>query len=184
MLYLIVGVIVICIAVWLIKKIGGFALKIGKGLFVFIFGIIKIVTTGPIILCTEIFYGITKLFHMQSFIYYILSFGSLPSFIYLCSIHIPYSKKERFINLKDFFIVKKKNRNNTIAIAFFATLEAIIFLALPSLIRMEEDISYFFYFFGIIYLLASFIYSFSRISKWKKKTNHFMNIMKTGENGL
>ena len=169
MLYLIVGVIVICIAIWLIKKIGGFALKIGKGLFGFIFGIIKIVTTGPIVLCTEIFYGLAKLFHIQSFIFYILSLGSLPSFIYLCSIHIPYSRKERFINLKDFFIEKKKIRNKTIAIAFFTTLEALIFLALPSCIRMEEDVSYLFYFFGIIYLLASFIYSFSRISKWKKE---------------
>ena len=34
---------------------------------------------------------------------------------------------------------------------------------------MEEDVSYLFYFLGIIYLLASFIYSFSRISKWKKE---------------
>ena len=169
MLYLIVGVIVICIAIWLIKKIGGFTLKIGKGLFGFIFGIIKIVTTGPIVLCTEIFYGLAKLFHIQSFIFYILSLGSLPSFIYLCSIHIPYSRKERFINLKDFFIEKKKIRNKTIVIAFFTTLEALIFLALPSCIRMEEDVSYLFYFFGIIYLLASFIYTFSRISKWKKE---------------
>lgn len=169
MLYLIVGVIVICIAIWLIKKIGGFTLKIGKGLFGFIFGIIKIVTTGPIVLCTEILYGLAKLFHIQSFIFYILSLGSLPSFIYLCSIHIPYSRKERFINLKDFFIEKKKIRNKTIVIAFFTTLEALIFLALPSCIRMEEDVSYLFYFFGIIYLLASFIYTFSRISKWKKE---------------
>lgn len=60
MLYLIVGVIVICIAIWLIKKIGGFALKIGKGLFGFLFGIIRIVTTGPIVLCTEIFYGLAS----------------------------------------------------------------------------------------------------------------------------
>ena len=169
MLYLIVGVIVSCIAIWLIKKIGGFTLKIGKGLFGFIFGIIKIVTTGPIVLCTEILYGLAKLFHIQSFIFYILSLGSLPSFIYLCSIHIPYSRKERFINLKDFFIEKKKIRNKTIVIAFFTTLEALIFLALPSCIRMEEDVSYLFYFFGIIYLLASFIYTFSRISKWKKE---------------
>ena len=73
MLYLIVGVIVICIAIWLIKKIGGFTLKIGKGLFGFIFGIIKIVTTGPIVLCTEIFYGLAKLFHIQSFIFLYLS---------------------------------------------------------------------------------------------------------------
>lgn len=169
MLYLIVGVIVICIAIWLIKKIGGFALKIGKGLFGFIFGIIKIVTTGPIVLCTEIFYGLAKLFHIQSFIFYILSLGSLPSFIYLCAVHIPYSKKERFIDCKLFFAEKEKTRNKTIAMSCFLTLEGLFFCALPSIVKIEEDSAYCLYLLGTIYVVGAFIYSLVKISKWKKE---------------
>lgn len=165
MLQIILAIIVICIAFTIIKKVGGFALKILKS----IFGLIYLVIAGPALLCTKIFYGLTKLLHIQSFAYYLLSICSLPSFIYLCAVHIPYSKKERFINCKSFFAPKKKTRNETIAMACFLTLEGLFFCALPSIVKIEEDSAYCLYLLGAIYVLGAFIYSLVKISKWKKE---------------
>ena len=169
MLQIILAIIVICIAFTIIKKVGGFVLKLMKGIFGFIFGLIYIAISGPAILCTKIFYGLTKLLHIQSFAYYFLSLCSLPSFIYLCAVHIPYSKKERFINCKSFFAPKKKTRNETIAMACFLTLEGLFFCALPSIVKIEEDSAYFLYLLGTIYVVGAFIYSLVKISKWKKE---------------
>mgnify|MGYP007101916778 CR=1 FL=1 len=164
MLQIILTIIVICIAFTIIKKVGGFVLKLLKGIFEFIFGLIYFAISGPSILCTKIFYGLTKLLHIQSFAYYLLSLCSLPSFIYLCAVHIPYSKKERFINCKSFFAPKKKTRNETIAMACFLTLEGLFFCALPSIVKIEEDSAYCLYLLGAIYVLGAFIYSL-----WKKE---------------
>lgn len=169
MLQIILAIIVICIAFTIIKKVGGFVLKLLKGIFEFIFRLIYLAISGPAILCTKIFYGLTKLLHIQSFAYYLLSLCSLPSFIYLCAVHIPYSKKERFINCKSFFAPKKKTRNETIAMACFLTLEGLFFCALPSIVKIEEDSAYCLYLLGAIYVLGAFIYSLVKISKWKKE---------------
>ena len=83
--------------------------------------------------------------------------------------HIPYSKKERFINCKSFFAPKKKTRNETIAMACFLTLEGLFFCALPSIVKIEEDSAYCLYLLGAIYVLGAFIYSLVKISKWKKE---------------
>ena len=169
MLQIILAIIVIFIAFTIINKVGGFVLKLLKGIFGFIFGLIYLAISGPAILCTKIFYGLTKLLHIQSFAYYLLSLCSLPSFIYLCAVHIPYSKKERFINCKSFFAPKKKTRNETIAMACFLTLEGLFFCALPSIVKIEEDSAYCLYLLGAIYVLGAFIYSLVKISKWKKE---------------
>ena len=169
MLYIIAGIIVICLAVWLIKKVGGFALNLIKGIFGFIFIVAKLVISGPAFLCSKIFYAITKLLHIQTFSYYLLSLCSLPSFIYLCAVHIPYSKKERFIDCKSYFVPKKKIRNETLAMSCFLTLEGLFLCVLPSIIKVEEDSAYCLYFLGGIYVLSAFIYSLVKISKWKKE---------------
>ncbi|WP_152513585.1 hypothetical protein [Treponema pedis] len=129
MLYIILGIIVICVVVWLIKKICSFVLKILSGMFKGVFVFIYIITVAPVIVCTKIFHGITKILHLQGVAYYLLGLCSFPSFIYLCLVHIPYSKKERFINSKDFFAEKKSIRNNTIAVAFFTTFAGILFFS-------------------------------------------------------
>ena len=169
MLQIILAIIVICIIVAIIKKVGGFALKLLKGIFGFVFGLIYIAISGPAILCSKIFYGLTKLLHIQSFAYYLLSICSLPSFIYLCAVHIPYSKKERFIDCRSFFISKKNTRNETIAMSCFLTLEGLFFCVLPSILQMDEDTAYFLYFLGAVYVLGAFIYSLVKISNWKKE---------------
>ena len=169
MLQIILAIIVICIAFTIIKKVGGFVLKLLKCIFRLIFGLIYLAISGPAILCTKIFYGLTKLLHIQSFAYYLLSLCSLPSFVYLCAVHIPYSKKERFINCKSFFAPKKKTRNETIAMACFLTLEGLFLCALPSIVKIEKDSAYCLYLLGAIYVLGAFIYSLVKISKWKKE---------------
>ena len=169
MLQIILAIIVICIIVAIIKKVGGFALKLLKGIFGFVFGLIYIAISGPAILCSKIFYGLTKLLHIQNFAYYLLSICSLPSFIYLCAVHIPYSKKERFIDCRSFFIPKKNTRNETIAMSCFLTLEGLFFCVLPSILQMDEYTAYFLYFLGAVYVLGAFIYSLVKISNWKKE---------------
>ena len=169
MLQIILAIIVICIVIAIIKKVGGFLLRVLKTIFGFIFGLIYLAISGPAILCSKIFYGLTKLLHIQAFAYYLLSFCSLPSFIYLCAVHIPYSKKERFINCKSFFVPKKKTRNETIAMSCFLTLEGLVFCILPSIIEIQENYAYVSYFLGAAYIFGAFIYSLVKISKWKKE---------------
>lgn len=168
MLYIIAGIIIIFIAVRLIKKIGGFALKLLRGLFAFIKKAIYLVTAGPAVLCSKVFYGITKKLHLQGFIYYLLGLFSIPSFIYLCAIHIPYSKKEKFIDSEEFFVPKKKIRHNNIAMACFLSFEGVLFLYLPSIKKMEEDEVSVLLFLGVVYIISAFIYAFVKILKWKK----------------
>ena len=169
MIQIILAIIAICIIVAIIKKVGSFALKLLKGIFGLIFGIIYLVISGPALLCSKIFYGLTKLLHIQSFAYYLLSLCSLPSFIYLCAVHIPYSKKEKFIDSKTFFAPKKKNRNETIAMSCFLSFEGLLFCVLPAIFQMTEDNAYVLYFLGAIYAFGAFIYSLVKISKWKKE---------------
>jgi len=173
-LYIIGVIIIILIAIWLIKKLGRFFSKLFKVLFTFISKTIYFIILGPAILCTKIFYGITKLLHLQSFIYYLLSFCSLPSFIYLCGIHISYSRKEKFINVKEFSLNKKRQRNDTIAMSFFLTLEGIGFLFIPAVIKVIEEESDAFTGLGLIYIIFAFIYTFYKIVKWSRenRTNY------------
>lgn len=169
MLQIIFAVIVICIIIAIVKKVGGFVLKLLKDIFGFILRAIYLAISGPAILCTKIFYGLTKLLHIQTFAYHLLSLCSLPSFIYLCAVHIPYSKKERFIDCKSFFIPKKKTRNETIAMSCFLTLEGFFFCVLPSIIQIVEYSTYVLYFLGSVYIFGAFIYSLVKISKWEKE---------------
>lgn len=168
MLYIIAGIIIIFIVVRLIKIIRGFALKLLRGLFAFVKKAIYLVTAGPAVLCSKVFYGITKKLHLQGFIYYLLGLFSIPSFIYLCAIHIPYSKKEKFIDSEEFFVPKKKIRHNNIAMACFLSFEGLLFLYLPSIKKMEEDEVFVLLFLGVVYIISAFIYAFVKISKWKK----------------
>ncbi|MCR5621944.1 MAG: sel1 repeat family protein [Treponema sp.] len=73
------------------------------------------------IIGTRLFYVITKLLHIQSFMYYVLGvFGGLPSIIYMWKVHIPRSRIEKAQNSEDDFIAEREARNNTIAmIAFY-----------------------------------------------------------------
>ena len=64
MLQIILAIIVICIAFTIIKKVGGFVLKLLKCIFRLIFGLIYLAISGPAILCTKIFYDLTKLLHI------------------------------------------------------------------------------------------------------------------------
>ena len=169
MLQIILAIILIFILIKIIKKVGGFALKLFSGFLYFMFKLIKLITLGPAILCTKIFFVITKFLHLQSFMYYLLSLCSLPSFIYLCIVHIPYSKKERFIGCKTFFAPKKGNRNDTVAMSCFLSLEGLFFCVLPAFFHIKEDNAYVLYLLGIIYVIGAFIYSLLKISKWKKE---------------
>lgn len=161
MLYVIVGIIVICFIIGIIKTVGDFVLKLLKGIFGFIIALIYLVTAGPIILCAKIFYGFTKLLHIQNFAYYLLSFLSIPSFIYLCAVHIPYSKKEKFIDSKTFSIKQKKIRNDAIAIASFTSFAGLLFFGSIS-----------FHVLSYIYFAAAFIYAFVKIYNWKKENEN------------
>ncbi len=169
MLYIILGIILIVLAIKLIKSVGKF---IGKFLLIiigFLYKFLYWIFFGPSILCSKIFYFVSKLLYFQNIFYFLLGLCSIPSFIYLCAVHIPYSKKERFINCKSFFVPKKKSRNETIAMSFFLTLEGLFFCVLPSIIQIQEDSAYVLYFLGVLYIFSSFIYSFVKISKWKKE---------------
>ena len=164
MLQLILIIIAVSIIITIVKKVGGFAIKLVKTLFELCFGLIYFAIAGPAMLCSKIFDSITKALHLQCFAYYLLSLFSIPSFIYLCAMHIPYSKKEKFINCDSFFEEKKKQRHNTIAMSCFLTLEGIFFLMEPTLRYSETGL-----FLGGIFIIGAFIYALVKISKWKKE---------------
>ncbi len=168
-LAIIVGIVLLSILKKGISKIAGFVGNLIVWIFAILGGLIYIIFAGPAVLCSKIFYGITKVLHIQKFVYHLLAFTNPASFIYLCKIHIPYSRKEKFIKCKEFFNKKKTERNNTIAICSFVTLEGLFFILMPAIKNVSEDAFYFFGIFGIAYILAAFIYTFVKISKWKKE---------------
>ena len=90
MLYVICAIIALAIIIWLVKAIGRFIAMIFKGIFYLFYGILYCAIAGPAIVCSKLFYGITKIFFLQGFIYYLLALGSIPSLIYLLGVHIPY----------------------------------------------------------------------------------------------
>ena len=169
--------LVICIIVWLVKKVGGFVLKIFKGILTAIGVCLYILTALPIVICTKALFLITKVLHIQTFIYTLLSLSNLSSFLYWAFIHVPYTKKEKYIDCKKFFCEKKINRYNTIAIAFFTFLEGAILIYLSELDKFIELQSFFLYT-GIAYLVVSLMYAFFKISEWntenKKLYDKFM----------
>ena len=167
MVEIIVVIIILAILFWLLKKTWHIVRKIFSALPTVIYYIFSWNT----ILCSKLFYGITKLLHIQSFMYYILSFCSLPSLIYLFKIHIPYSKMERFINVKEYFSKKKKQRNNVIAMSCFYTLTGLAFVLMQFLINDEDDMTSII--FGGLYVIVAFIYTFRRISEWEKENKEF-----------
>ena len=167
MVEIIVVIIILAILFWLLKKTWHIVRKIFSALPTVIYYIFSWNT----ILCSKLFYGITKLLHIQSFMYYILSFCSLPSLIYLFKIHIPYSKMERFINVKEYFSKKKKQRNNVIAMSCFYTLTGLAFVLMQFLINDEDDMTSII--FGGLYVVVAFIYTFRRISEWEKENKEF-----------
>ena len=167
MVEIIVVIIILAVLFWLLKKTWHIVRKIFSALPTVIYYIFSWNT----ILCSKLFYGITKLLHIQSFMYYILSFCSLPSLIYLFKIHIPYSKMERFINVKEYFSKKKKQRNNVIAMSCFYTLTGLAFVLMQFLINDEDDMTSII--FGGFYVIVAFIYTFRRISEWEKENKEF-----------
>ena len=173
MLEIILGLIGIMVAIFLIKKIGKFLINLLKVFFLAVFKIIYFILVGPEILCTKIFYWLTKILHLQGFIYYLLSLCSIPSIIYLCAVHGSYSRKERFIDSKEFFAKKKRIRNDTIAMACFVTYEGLLFIALTLKIRMSEDCENGLMLLGAAYFIAAFVYIFVKISRWKKENKSF-----------
>ena len=154
MIQIILAIIAICIIVAIIRKIAGFILALIKG----ILGLIYLIIAGPAILCTKIFYSLSKFLHIQSFAYYLLSLFnfSIPAFIYLFSVHIPYSKKEKIINSREFSENMKKTRYETISMACFLKMEGLLFLGFLPLI-------------GAIYVISALIYSLVKITKWKRE---------------
>lgn len=164
---IIVVIIILAVLFWLLKKTWHIVRKIFSALPTVIYYIFSWNT----ILCSKLFYGITKLLHIQSFMYYILSFCSLPSLIYLFKIHIPYSKMERFINVKEYFSKKKKQRNNVIAMSCFYTLTGLAFVLMQFLINDEDDMTSIIV--GGLYVIVAFIYTFRRISEWEKENKEF-----------
>ena len=155
MLYVICAIIALAIIIWLVKAIGRFIAMIFKGIFYLFYGILYCAIAGPAIVCTKLFYGITKIFFLQGFIYYLLALGSIPSLIYLLGIHIPYSKKEKFINTKNFFKDNRKERNNVITMSFFLSLESYLLFYIHFKIMELYSI---FIISGIIFTTISLIY--------------------------
>jgi len=169
MLYIILGIILIFVAIKLIKFLGGIIGNIFLVLIGILYKLLYWIFVGPVILCTKIFSFLSKLLYFQNILYFLLGLCSIPSFIYLCAVHVPYSKKESFINCKTFFSQKKLLRNETLAMSFFLTLAGFLLFALTELIQIETDSVYVLDLLGLAYVLGAFIYSFIKISKWKKE---------------
>lgn len=169
MLYIILGIILIFVAIKLIKFLGGIIGNIFLVLIGILYKLLYWIFVGPVILCTKIFSFLSKLLYFQNILYFLLGLCSIPSFIYLCAVHVPYSKKESFINCKTFFSPKKLLRNETLAMSFFLTLAGFLLFSLTELIQIETDSVYVLDLLGLAYVLGAFIYSFIKISKWKKE---------------
>ena len=107
---------------------------------------------------------------LQRFIYYLLALESIPSLIYLLGIHIPYSKKEKFINTKNFFKDNRKERNNVIAMSFFLSLESYLLFYIYFKIMELYSI---FIISGIIFTTISLIYIIVKCNEWKYKNKNF-----------
>ena len=125
------------------------------------------------IICTKLFYLITKLLHIQGFIYYVLGiFGGLPSIIYILKIHIPSSKLEKKENF-DAQVVKdaRKYRHNTIAmIAFYPW--SIFFAGIIIAVILDSDSDFLIGFFALIALVVPFFYAFYKIHEWTKQEHY------------
>ncbi|AIN93406.1 hypothetical protein H0R90_11025 [Treponema putidum] len=170
MLYIICTIIALAIIIWLVKILGRFIAMIFKGIFYLFYGILYCVIAGPAIVCTKIFYVITKIFFLQGFIYYLLALGSIPSLIYLLGFHIPYSKKEKFIDEKNFFKNNRKERNNVIAMSFFLSLESYLLFYIHFKIMELYSI---FIISGLSFTIISFIYIIIKCNEWKNKNKNF-----------
>lgn len=123
------------------------------------------------IMCAKVLYWVTKKLHIQTFVYTVL--GISTSFLYWVFIHVPYTKKEKYINCKEYFYKKEISRYNTIAISFFIFFWSIVFISLG-----EEQKSDFFSGIGGIYIISALIYSLIEMVKWnienKKIYNYFI----------
>lgn len=188
-MHIIIGLILFVIIILIIKKICSLVVNGVKNVFNFTFNLIKnifkffvklinLILAGPAKLCTILFYKITDFLHLQGFIYFILSIFSWASIIYLFVIHIPYSRKERFINARRFFTNRVKERNNTIGFSFFLNLQGYIFIFLPIATKASRNTIDIFSQFGLYYIIASIIYIVVKIVNWKKKNkltySHFI----------
>ncbi|MGP1564560.1 MAG: hypothetical protein ACTTHU_03885 [Treponema sp.] len=118
MIEIILALIVICIAIALIKKIGGILLTI-VGIVLrlawYIFAIVPIIFT-------KFFEILSRILHIRRFSYYLLGIMSIPSFIYLCKVYAPYSKMEKFVDIKELFTERRKKREHALAMSCFLTL--------------------------------------------------------------
>ncbi|MDD6486540.1 MAG: hypothetical protein PUF61_06340 [Spirochaetales bacterium] len=183
-MYIIIILILLFFAFKLLKKIGKSFSNAAKS----ILNVFKLIVALPAILCAVLFNRITKLLHVQSFIYYLLVFvpfaiyyinfqdaplmypavmflGTLSALLYLCIVHIPYSIKERFIDVDAFFDEIKTMRNDTIAMSCFIALEGLLFLYLGLDLFFSEVLITL----GEIHIVVALIYSVVKISNWIKE---------------
>lgn len=161
----IIGIaIAIFVAILLIYIVFKITAKLAKLVF-YLFSLIPII-------CSRIFYGIAKLLHIDGFIYHILSLFTIPSLLYLFLVHIPYSRKERLIKVKEAFVKARKERQLTIAMLFFYNLIAagffiLYFYAPAEINKMTILIP------GCAYAIFSLLYVFYKIYMWNEKYFYF-----------
>lgn len=183
-MYIIIILILLFFAFKLLKKIGKSFSNAAKS----ILNVFKLIVALPAILCAVLFNRITKLLHVQGFIYYLLVFvpfaiyyinfqdaplmypavmflGTFSALLYLCIVHIPYSIKERFIDVDAFFDEIKTMRNDTIAMSCFIALEGLLFLYLGLYLFFSEVLIIL----GEIHIVVALIYSVVKISNWIKE---------------
>lgn len=170
MLYIIGVIIGILLLLGLFQLIGEFLLKVIKGFFSLIFGIIYLVIAGPALLLRALVFGITKILHLQSLSYFILGLTSLPSFVYLIGVHIPYSSKERTIKVKEYFKAKKKQRLNTIAMSAFLSIESYLLLYFFDYFPNYETQ---FLLASLFFAITSLIYTLAKCVNWRKENKEF-----------
>lgn len=161
----IIGIaIAIFVAILLIYIVFKIAAKLAKLVF-YLFSLIPII-------CSRIFYGIAKLLHIDGFIYHILSLFTIPSLLYLFLVHIPYSRKERLIKVKEAFVKARKERQLTIAMLFFYNVIAagffILYFYAPAEINKMTILVP-----GCAYAIFSLLYVFYKIYMWNEKYFYF-----------
>lgn len=161
----IIGIaITIFVAILLIYIVFKIAAKLAKLVF-YLFSLIPII-------CSRIFYGIAKLLHIDGFIYHILSLFTIPSLLYLFLVHIPYSRKERLIKVKEAFVKARKERQLTIAMLFFYNVIAagffILYFYTPAEINKMTILVP-----GCAYAFFSLLYVFYKIYMWNEKYFYF-----------
>lgn len=117
------------------------------------------------IICSRILYGVTKILHIDGFVYYLLGLCSVPSLLYLCLVHIPYTKKEKIIGKKEGFAKTRKERQITIGMLLFYNLLAAGFIYLYAYAPTDMYKTKFLIL-GCAYAIFSFFYACYKNFMW------------------